>query len=156
MFKLEGDYKNMLYKHEINSNLDGGVSSLYATLFQVLPQRWTLFGGVDITDRNSRDRTAGYLQKGLRLGVAKDVDIGVSTVLFASYRKRQYEAYSAILDSRRNEDEQGYTFILRAPRLVVYDIVASLTLKYSKVQSNIDWLYSYDKNSISLKLERQF
>lgn len=32
----------------------------------------------------------------------------------------------------------------------------SLTVKYSKVQSNIDWLYSYDKNSISLKLERQF
>lgn len=62
----------------------------------------------------------------------------------------------AILDSRRNEDEQGYTFILRAPRLAVYDIVPSLTVKYSKVQSNIDWLYSYDKNSISLKLERQF
>lgn len=156
MFKLEGDYKNMRYKHEINSNLDGGVSSLYATVFQVLPQRWTLFGGVDLTDRNSRDRTAAYLQKGLRLGVAKDFDIGVSTVLFASYRKRQYDAYSAILDSRRNEDEQGYTFILRAPRLAVYDIVPSLTVKYNKVQSNIDWLYSYDKNSISLKLERQF
>ena len=62
----------------------------------------------------------------------------------------------AILDSRRNEDEQGYPFILRAPRLAVYDIVPSLTLKYSKVQSNIDWLYSYDQNSISLKLERQF
>jgi len=52
--------------------------------------------------------------------------------------------------------KEGYTFILRAPRLAVYDIVASLRLKYSKVQSNIDWLYSYDKNSISLKLERQF
>ena len=44
---------------------------------------------------------------GLRLGGAKDFVIGVSTVLFPSYRKRQYAAYSAILDSRGNEDEQG-------------------------------------------------
>lgn len=156
MFKLEGDYKDMAYKHDINSNLDGDISSVYATLWQALPRQWTLFGGVDITDRNSQDRTAAYLQKGLRLGVAKDFDVGVSALLFASYRKRQYDAYSAIVDARRHEDEQGYTFILRAPRLAVQDIVPSLTVKYNKVESNVDWLYSYDKNSISLKLEKQF
>ncbi|NNA94240.1 DUF560 domain-containing protein [Pseudomonas gessardii] len=156
MFKLEGEYKDMAYKHEINSNLDGGISSVYATLWQALPQRWTLFGGVDLSDRNTQDRTAAYLQKGLRLGVAKDFEVGVSAVLFASYRKRQYDAYSAIVDDRRNEKEQGYTFILRAPRLAVLDAVPSLTVKYNKVVSNVDWLYSYDKNSISLKLEKQF
>ncbi|MCF4979649.1 peptide signal [Pseudomonas sp. ICMP 8385] len=156
MFKLEGEYKDMAYKHEINSNLDGGISSVYATLWQALPQRWTLFGGVDLSDRNTQDRTAAYLQKGVRLGVAKDFEVGVSAVLFASYRKRQYDAYSAIVDDRRNEKEQGYTFILRAPRLAVLDAVPSLTVKYNKVVSNVDWLYSYDKNSISLKLEKQF
>lgn len=156
MFKLEGDYKDMVYKHDINSNLDGATNSVSATLFQVLPRQWTLFGGVDFVDRNARDRTAAYLQKGVRLGVAKDFDIGVSAVLFASYRQRQYDAYSAILDDRRYDEEQGYTFILRAPRLAVYDIVPSLTVKYNKVESNVDWLYSYDKNSISLKLEKQF
>ena len=156
MFKLEGEYKDMAYKHQINSNLDGGISSVYATLWQALPQRWTLFGGVDLTERNTQDRTAAYLQKGVRLGVAKDFEVGVSAVLFASYRKRQYDAYSAIVDDRRNEKEQGYTFILRAPRLAVLDAVPSLTVKYNKVVSNVDWLYSYDKNSISLKLEKQF
>lgn len=156
MFKLEGEYKDMTYKHQINSNLDGGISSVYATLWQALPQRWTLFGGVDLTERNTQDRTAAYLQKGVRLGVAKDFEVGVSAVLFASYRKRQYDAYSAIVDDRRNEKEQGYTFILRAPRLAVLDAVPSLTVKYNKVVSNVDWLYSYDKNSISLKLEKQF
>ena len=156
MFKLEGEYKDMAYKHAINANYEGGIGSVYATLWQALPNRWTLFGGLDLTQRDTRDKTQAYLQKGVRLGVAKDFDLGVSAVLFASYRKRQYDAYSAFLDARRNEDEQGYTFILRAPRLAVYDVVPSLTLKYNKVQSNIDWLYSYDKNSISLKLEKQF
>ncbi|MEG1041313.1 MAG: surface lipoprotein assembly modifier, partial [Pseudomonas sp.] len=125
-------------------------------LWQALPRQWTLFGGVDFSDRNAQDRTAAYFQKGLRLGVAKDFEVGLSAVLFASYRTRQYDAYSAILDDRRNEDEQSYTFILRAPRLAVYDLVPSLTVKYNKVESNIDWLYSYDKNSVSLKLEKQF
>ncbi|MEE1867550.1 surface lipoprotein assembly modifier [Pseudomonas auratipiscis] len=156
MFKLEGEYKDMVYKHDINTNLDGDISSVYATLWQALPRQWTLFGGLDISDRNSQDRTAAYLQKGLRLGVAKDFGVGVNAVLFASYRKRQYDAYSAILDARRNDDEQSYTFILRAPRLAVHDIVPSLTVKYNKVDSNIDWLYAYDKNSISFKLEKQF
>ncbi|MGL5999406.1 MAG: surface lipoprotein assembly modifier [Pseudomonas proteolytica] len=156
MFKLEGEYKDMAYKHDLNSNLDGGISSVYATLWQALPQRWTLFGGVDLSQRNARDRTQAYLQKGVRLGVAKDFEVGVSAVLFASYRKRQYDAYSAIVDDRRSDDEQGYTFILRAPRLAVMDVVPSLTVKYNKVVSNVDWLYSYDKNSISLKLEKQF
>jgi outer membrane protein len=115
-----------------------------------------LFGGVDLSQRNARDSTQAYLQKGVRLGVAKDFEVGVSAVLFASYRQRQYDAYSAIVDERRNDDEQGYTFILRAPRLAVMDVVPSLTVKYNKVVSNVDWLYSYDKNSISLKLEKQF
>ena len=35
---------------------------------------------VDITERNARDRVAAYLQKGVRLGVAKDFDIGVSAL----------------------------------------------------------------------------
>lgn len=156
LLKLEGEYKDMVYKHAINANYDGGIGSVYATLWQALPERWTLFGGLDLTERNARDRTVAYLQKGVRLGVAKDFDVGVSAVLFASYRKRQYDAYSAIFDARRNEDEQGYTFILRAPRLAVADIVPSLTVKYNKVQSNIDWFYDYDKTSVSLKLEKQF
>lgn len=156
LFKLEGEYKDMAYKHDINTNNDGATRSVYATLWQALPQRWTLFGGVDITDRDAQDRTVAYLQKGLRLGVAKDFEVGASAVLFASYRKRQYDAYSSIFDARRNDNEQAYTFILRAPRLAVYDLIPSLTVKYNKVQSNVDWFYSYDKNSVSLKLEKAF
>lgn len=69
---------------------------------------------MDLSQRNAQDRTQAYLQKGVRLGVAKDFEVGVSAVLFASYRKRQYDAYSAIVDDRRSDDEQGYTFNLRA------------------------------------------
>lgn len=77
-------------------------------------------------------------------------------MLFASWRTRQYDAYSALLDDRRHEEEQGYTFIVRAPGLAFHDLVPSLTFKYNKVNSNVDWLYSWERNSVSLKLEKQF
>ncbi|MNJ42490.1 RNA polymerase sigma factor [compost metagenome] len=74
---------------------------------------------------------------------------------YRRYGEKRYDNdASAFFDTL--VDEQNYTFILRAPRLAVQDIVPSLTVKYNKVESNIDWLYSYDKNSISLKLEKQF
>ncbi|WP_434517873.1 surface lipoprotein assembly modifier [Pseudomonas sp. NFX1] len=156
MLKLEGEYKDMAYRRELANTYDGGASSLYATLWQALPQQWTLFGGFDLTDRDSRDDTEAYLQKGLRLGVAKDFEVGASAVLFASWRTRQYDAYSALTDARRHDEEQGYTFIVRAPRLAFHDLVPSLTVKYNKVSSNVDWLYSFERNSVSLKLEKQF
>lgn len=156
MFKLEGEYKDMAYRRQAADIYDGSAASLYATLWQALPRQWVLFGGFDLTDRDTRDATEAYFQKGLRLGVAKDFDIGLSAVLFASWRTRQYDAYSALLDDRRHEREQGYTFILRAPGLAFHYLVPSLTFKYNQVSSNVDWLYSWERNSVSLKLEKQF
>ncbi|WP_060493362.1 MULTISPECIES: surface lipoprotein assembly modifier [unclassified Pseudomonas] len=156
MLKLEGEYKDMAYRRQAADTYDGSAASVYATLWQALPQQWVLFGGFDLTDRNTRDATEAYFQRGLRLGVAKDFGIGLSTVLFASWRTRQYDAYSALLDDRRHEEEQGYTFIVRAPGLAFHDLVPSLTFKYNKVNSNVDWLYSWERNSVSLKLEKQF
>ncbi|NIE73774.1 DUF560 domain-containing protein [Pantoea sp. Ap-967] len=156
MLRLEGEYKDMVYRGQAADLYDGSATSVYATLWQALPRQWTLFGGFDFTGRDTRADTEAYFQKGLRLGVAKDFEVGVSAVLFASWRTRQYDAYSALLDARRHEREQGYTFILRAPRLAVLDVVPSLTFKYNKVHSNVDWLYSWERNSVSFKLEKQF
>jgi len=156
LIKLEAEYKDLAYKGSYGKLYDGGAASLYATLWQALPQQWTIFGGFDVTDRGARDETEAYFQKGLRFGLAKEFDSGISTVLFASWRTRQFNAYSNLLEARRHEDEYNYTFIVRAPRLAVYDFVPSLTVKLNEVQSNVSWLYSYARSSVSIKLEKQF
>ncbi|WP_033743461.1 surface lipoprotein assembly modifier [Pseudomonas plecoglossicida] len=156
MFKLEGDYKKIAFQQTVHDYLNGNMSTLFATLWQALPYQWMLFGGGDLAVRNTQYRTNDYFQKGLRLGVAKEFDMGVSAVLFTSYRQRQYDGYNAWLGDRRNEDEQSYTLSVRAPRLAIYGAVPSLTAKYYQNKSNIDWAYSYDNNSVSLKLEKQF
>jgi hypothetical protein len=155
LLKLEGDWKQMRYRiANYADNYDGVVRSAYATYFRSLGARWTVFGGVDVVDSDSAQAVYGYLQKGVRLGASLQWPAGFSSTLFASYRHRDYRGYSELLGARRADDEQGYNFILKATRWSVAGFTPLLTLRHNRVRSNVDWLYDYDKNVISLKLER--
>lgn len=155
LLKLEGDWKDMRYRRgDYAGSYDGVVRSAYATYFRSLGTRWTVFAGADLTDSAVAQPAESFLQKGVRLGGSLQWPDGFSGTLFASYRRRDYGAYSAVLGARRDDAEQGYSFVLRAPRLGIAGFVPLLTLRRSHVRSNVDWLYSYDRNTVSLKLER--
>ncbi|MEE7546646.1 DUF560 domain-containing protein [Xanthomonas sp. Kuri4-1] len=156
LFKLEADYKDLRYRHPDYANhYDGAARSAYATYFRSLGTQWTLFGGIDVVDSAAAQAPDGYLQKGARLGASRQWPAGFVATLFASYRQRDYGAYSAVLGARRHDDEQGYTFVVRAPRLAFAGFTPLLTLRHTRVASNVDWLYGYEKASVSLKLERR-
>ncbi|MFC3655127.1 surface lipoprotein assembly modifier [Xanthomonas hyacinthi] len=157
LLKLEADYKDMRYRRQDYArNYDGGVRSAYATYFRSLGPRWTVFGGIDVVASDAQQTANGYLQRGARLGASLQWPAGFVGSAFASYRHRDYSAYSAVLGARRRDDEQNYTFVLKAPRLAFAGFTPLLTLRHNRVHSNVDWLYGYDKNAISLKLERVF
>lgn len=155
LLKLEGDWKDVRYRRgDYAGSYDGVVRSAYATYFRSLGTRWTVFAGADLTDSAATQPVESFLQKGVRLGGSLQWPDGFSGTLFASYRRRDYGAYSTVLGARRDDAEQGYSLVLRAPRLAVAGFVPLLALRRSHVRSNVDWLYSYDRNTVSLKLER--
>lgn len=156
LVKLEGDYKILRYRQPDFASLDGGQASLFFTAWRRLTGGWTVFGGFDILDKNADLAVNAYRQAGLRLGVATPTVHGLDASLFASGRLKRWKAPNETLEARRRDDEQNLTAILRAPRLRVAGLTPSLTLQYTKVASNIDWLFSYEKVSASLKLERLF
>lgn len=156
LFKLEGDFKRMRYRRRDLAGFDGDISALYATVWRALPRQWMLFGGLDFSDRNSQRDTEAYLQRGLRLGVSKQFDAGFGVLAFASWRHRNHDTWNETLLARRSDDEQNYTLIVRMPRFAFAGLTPSLTLKHNLVASSVDWLYSYDRNALSLKLERSF
>ena len=157
MFKLEADYKDQKYRKEkIAAQYNGNIWSNYATVWYALPHNWTLFGGVDWTKKEADIKQNAYQQIGARAGVAKTFNRHINAVFFASVRERKHNAYSALFEEQRKDTEQNYTLIVRFPSLSLYGVEPSLTLKHSKVDSNVDWLYSYDKNTVSLKLEKRF
>ncbi len=157
LLKLEGDWKDIRYRRaDYARNYDGPVRSIYATYFRILGQRWTVFGGLDLVDSSAMQNANGYLQKGIRLGASLQWPDGFSSTLFGSRRWRGYDAYSALLGDRRDDREDNYTLIVKATRWSFAGFTPLLTLRYNKVKSNVDWLYSYDKNVVSMKLERTF
>lgn len=157
LLKIEGDWKQMRYRRQdYASYLDGDTGSAYATYFRGFGERLTAFVGIDALDSKAQDDADGYFQRGVRVGGSLQWLSGFQATLFTSYRWRDYGAFSSILEARRKDKEQGYTLILRAPRLAFSGFVPLLTLRRNQIESNVDWLYSYDRNAISLKFEHQF
>lgn len=156
MLKLQGDYKELRYKKQNYERYNGPSYSANATMWQVLPNSWTLFGGVDGLDRQADDKPYGYIQLGVRLGVSKSFSNILKATFFTSFREQNYKAYSSILGAKRNDHESSYTLILKSPQLSILGFAPSLTIKHSNINSNVDWLYSRENNQVSLKLEKAF
>ncbi|MGD8176917.1 surface lipoprotein assembly modifier [Marinimicrobium sp. ARAG 43.8] len=153
--RLEGDFKELDYRPEF-AHYDGTMSSLFATAWHAVNTQWSVFGGVDLVDRHSKEAVYAYEQVGARVGVSRRFQSGFSAVLFSAFRLREHDEFSALLEARRRDKEQNHTLILEAPRLAFAGFTPTLTLSHSRVSSNVDWLYSYSRNSVSLKLEHRF
>jgi hypothetical protein len=154
-FKLESEIKDLNYAEYTDQ--DGVESSTYLTLWKLIPDQWTLFGGLDYVDRNTQEKYMGaHQQEGFRLGVSKNFNAEFDTTLFSSFRWRQFDKFTPALGERRRDFEQNYTFVVRIPRYSFYGLTPSLTFNYNHNKSNVDWLYSYGKHRVSLKLEKRF
>lgn len=156
LLKLEADWKRQRYRQQgLADNYDGELAALYATWFRALNPRWTVFAGVDLTDSSAADAANGYRQRGIRLGLARQWS-GTTATVFASLRERDYDAWSPLLEARRQDSEQNLIAIVRSERLAVAGLVPSLSLRYARIDSNVGWLYSHDRSLLSLKWERAF
>ncbi|WP_459208652.1 surface lipoprotein assembly modifier [Acinetobacter vivianii] len=154
-FKLEAEIKDLDYQKY--KTLDGKESSAMFTFWKILPKQWTLFSGLDVLDHDTQEKyMAAYQQQGVRLGLSKSWNVGLNTTLFSSYRWRQFDRYVAAFETRRQDFEQNYTFVVQMPRFKFYGVTPNLTYRYNHNSSNVDWLYSYDKHNVSLKLEHRF
>ncbi len=76
--------------------------------------------------------------------------------MFVSLRERDYDAWSPLLEARREDSEQNLIAVVRSERLAVAGLVPSLSLRYARIDSNVGWLYSHDRSLLSLKWERAF
>lgn len=157
MVKLQADYQDQNYRQDrLADQYDGEVWSAYATAWYAFPGDWTLFGGLDWSEKAAEVDQNAYHQVGARLGLAKTFNRYLNAVVFSSVRKREHDAYSPLLEETRQDTIQNYSLILRSPALALYGFEPSLTLKHRHVKSNVDWLYSYERNSVSLKFEKRF
>lgn len=156
LVNVDVERKRLAYHQDDYAHNDGWQSSLFVTGTYALPQNWLVFGGLDWVRKDADEAVNAYHQQGARLGVAKSFAVGVETALFGAWRHKQYDAYSDLLAAKRADHEQTYTAIVKVPKFKLAGLTPSLLLRHHRVSSNVDWLYAYRKNEVSLKLEAYF
>ncbi|QUJ69012.1 DUF560 domain-containing protein [Photobacterium sp. GJ3] len=155
-FKLEAEAKDLRFLPDGLDFQSGWQYAGYATFWHQFPGQWLLFGGLDWTDKRTDEAVYAYRMTGVRLGVQRAWEMGIETSLFTSFRQREYQAYSPLLEATRKDDEQSYTLETRLTGLSFWDLTPVLTLAHHRVYSNVDWLYSHDQSEVSLKIEKRF
>jgi len=157
MLQIEADWKDLDYRRQAYAvNYDGIQRSGSVTYFRSFGNGWSAFSGLDMTDSAAPHAVNAWWSRGVRAGMMLQWPAGFSHTLSLSARQREYGAYSALLDARRKDHELGTTLAIRASRWALAGFTPLLTLRHYRVNSNVDWLYRYRRNTISLKLQRGF
>lgn len=75
-------------------------------------------------------------------GLSNSCQRGLQVNLFTSFRRREHDAFSQLLDARRHDDIKNYFLTLKFPQLAFHDVVQTIAIEHTRVGSNVDWLYS--------------
>ncbi|PQQ32019.1 hypothetical protein C6H69_14315 [Photorhabdus luminescens] len=152
---LEGEYKQFRY-HKLYNHNDGNMTSVYTTLSYYLTDQTITFAGGDWVNKTSVEKVDDYQQKGVRAGISTQLYPGINAVVFTALRQRQFGDYSVPLNARRKDNEQFYAAIVSMPKFEIFGLTPVITYRFRKNSSNVDWLYSYNKNEVLVKFEKYF
>lgn len=138
------------------ADLDGALTEANLTGWWSLPHNWSLFAGLDAGEKGADARPNAYRHFGARLGMVHGFSDWAELTVIASARRRDYRAYSALLEAVRHDRETNLTAVLRLPRLRLAGLTPNILVQHNRVTSNVDWLYSYRRTAASIRLEHGF
>ncbi|MBD2813242.1 DUF560 domain-containing protein [Xenorhabdus sp. Flor] len=153
---VELEHKQLRHQQHYRRK-DGELTSSYLTLSHAINKEFILFGGGDWVYRdNDLYPVDRYQQWGARAGIAGQIYPGINGSLFATLRDRRFGAYSPMLRARRQDAEQIYTAVIKVPAAEILGMTPSVTFRHRRNHSNVDWLYSFNKNEVLIRLEKYF
>ncbi|NRA82266.1 MAG: DUF560 domain-containing protein [Gammaproteobacteria bacterium] len=155
-FKLEAEVEYQDFRPTELDYQSDWQWSLYASYWHQLSDNWLVFGGGDWTHKNNDEKVHAYQLVGANIGVNRAWEGLVDFSVFTALRERKYGDFNAHFQTRRIDKEQSYTLLLAFKHLSFYGITPTIMLQHKQVKSNVDWLYSYQQNKYSIKLEKRF
>lgn len=154
--RLEVTGRHFDYPSALYADYSGNQGEAYLTLWQTLSPRWSLFGGPEMLVKGAAQPVNAFGQMGVRLGAAGAVGKLATVSAVAAHRWRDYRAYSDLLEGKRQDVEDTLTATLRLSRWKVAGLAPELFIQASRIRSSIDWLYSYRKTTMALRLTHVF
>ncbi|MFK4870603.1 surface lipoprotein assembly modifier [Novosphingobium sp. ZW T3_23] len=156
LLRIEANYRDYRYRQRGFRSQDGALTDLSLTAWYAPSPGWSVFAGPDFANKDAPAAVDAYRQWGARLGVNKAFGNAASLLLIGSWRHRDTRAFNEVFAARRREDQYNATAIARFPGLQFARLVPELVLQHTRVESTIDWLFSYRRTSASLRLSRTF
>lgn len=135
---------------------DGLLAEAFLTGWRVYPGGWVVIGGADFADKQADEKANAHRQAGLRAGVRKAFGEQLDLFALASIRYREYGAFNALLDERRRDVTQNYTLILGRPVWRIAGLTPELRADYVRAASTVEWLFSYNRIAVSLRMKYDF
>ncbi len=145
------DYINKSYKHNNSKVVNASGSVTYA-----LTPNTLLFAGIDWTKSSAKETVNSYHKKGIRAGIQHHFDNGLNMSLASSLNNRQYDGYNAVFGEKREDTRQNHSLTLSHDKLSLYGFTPQLSVNHTINKSNVDWVYSYDKTNVYLKIDKRF
>lgn len=156
LFRVEGNYRDFRYNDAAFAAQNGPLTDAAITGWYSLTPTLTVFGGPDFTAKVTDSLVEAYRQWGGRLGINKAFGNGASLFLMGSYRSRRHRAYSELFEARREDRQFNVIGIVRMPILKLGPLAPEIVVNHTRVNSNIDWLYSHRRTTASLRLSYAF
>ncbi|CDL84013.1 porin family protein [Xenorhabdus szentirmaii] len=154
---LNVEISNKRLNYQQNDSVkNGSLSSSYFSLSHFINDKVILFGGGQWSYQDSQRPSSRYQQWGITAGIAGQIYSGINGSLVATLRQLRFAAYNAVLEARRQDNEQIYTASIKFPKAKIVGMTPSLIFRHRHNRSNVDWLYSYDKNQVQIQLEKYF
>lgn len=112
--------------------------------------------GANVFDVNTGTKSSSYIRPGVNVAWNQDWGFGgVSTRLGLGYAQRDYKAVN-YMGIKRKDNEYNVDVSLWKRDWHLWGITPKLNVRYNKVNSNIDDLYTYDKAAVFLKFDKTF
>lgn len=156
LFRLEGNYRDFRYRDAAFAPQNGPLTDIAVTGWYSLTPTLTAFGGPDVVVKDTSSLVEAYHQWGTRLGINKAFGNVASLFLMGSYRYRRHRAYSELFEAQRKDRQFNIIGIARLPVLKFGPLIPELVVQHTRVESNIDWLYSYKRTTASARLSYAF
>lgn len=156
LFRAEANYRDYRYRQRSFISQDGSLTDVSLTAFYVPSPSWTLFGGPDFAAKDAPSAVDAYSQWGGRLGVNRAFGKSASLLVIGSYRHSDNRAYSELFAAKRSDNQYNLTAIARFPMLKFAGLIPEAVVQYTNIKSNIDWLYSYNRTTASMRLSYAF
>jgi hypothetical protein len=156
LIKAEGNYRDFTYRDVAFAPQNGPLTDVAITGWFARTPTFTVFGGPDLAAKDTTSAVDAYRQWGGRLGLNKAFGKTASVFLMGSYRFRRYRAYSDLFEAQRSDRQFNIIGIARLPILKLGRLIPDVVLQHTRVESNIDWLYSYRRTAASVRLSYAF